>query len=96
MSFLLYISVHNVHPGLQASCIGPFEDWLGDSNFCYQLIEEGKSWYDARTACSDKGGDLAVVHSDALMNAILQHIQGHNGWIGLKKDELEDGNQKIS
>ena len=81
-----------MHPGLQASCIGPFEDWLGDSDFCYQLIDEEKNWFDAKTACSDAGGGLAVLHSEALMNATLPHILGHNGWIGLKKDQLEDGN----
>ena len=86
--------MYHVQTGFQAPCTGTYEDWLGDSNFCYQLIEEGKNWFDARTACSDAGGDLAVIHSEALMSATLQHISGHDGWMGLKKDELEDGNNK--
>ena len=84
--------MYHVHPGVQASCIAPYEDWLGDSDFCYQLILEGKNWFDARTACSDAGGDLAVMNNEALTTTMLEHIVGHDGWIGLKKDELEDGN----
>ena len=88
MKFLAHLGLPRHQNG---ACVGSFEDWLPYSNFCYQKIDEGKSWFDANKGCSDAGGSLAVAHNDALMQAIIQHTTGTDHWLGLKKDENEDG-----
>ena len=77
----------------QDGCIGDFEDWLVESDYCYQNVGEKKSWYDAEDFCSSLGGDLAVIHNNSTMNAIIQHTQEAKTtrWTGLKKDQLDDG-----
>ena len=77
-----------------------FEDWVIDSDVCFQKVSEHKSWFDARDMCNSLGGDLAVIHNEKLMNVMIEHTQEdgwasthgwHDTWIGLKKDEQGDG-----
>lgn len=85
------ISVRNESPKAEASCSGAFENWVDESDYCYQKVDEPKNWFDAKTSCSGLGGTLVTIYSDAVMQAIIEHAGGNNCWIGLKKDELEDG-----
>ena len=70
-----------------------FEDWVIDSDVCFQKVSEHKSWFDARDMCNSLGGDLAVIHNEKLMNVTIEHTHedGQDSWIGLKKDEQGDG-----
>ena len=78
-------------------CVDEFEDWSGESEFCYQKSVDAKSWYDAKDFCSTLGGELAVIHTGALMENILDHTrdQSQDTWIGLKKDQLADSNHLV-
>ena len=89
--YILSILVPHISLQLQGSCTDQFEDWSKGSEFCYQMIEEGKDWYNAKDACSSLGGELAVVHDESLMMAVIEQTHGVDAWIGLKKDELADG-----
>ena len=72
-------------------CTDQFEDWNGNSDYCYQSVPDGKSFYDAQDFCNSIGDDLAIVHSESTMNSIIAHTQeaAQSMWIGLKKDQLE-------
>ena len=74
-----------------------FEDWVIDSDVCFQKVSEHKSWFDARDMCNSLGGDLAVIHNEKLMNVTIEHTHedGQDSWIGLKKDEQGDGENDI-
>lgn len=77
----------------QAGCTGDFEDWLVESDYCFQNVGDKKSWYDAQAFCSSLGGDLVAIHNNSTMTAIIQHTHDvlETRWTGLKKDQLEDG-----
>ena len=78
-------------PKTEASCTGGFENWLEASEYCYQKVDEPKNWFDAKTSCSDLGGTLVTIYTNEVMQAIIEHSGGSDRWIGLKKNELEDG-----
>ena len=54
-------------------------------------MDEPKNWFDAKTSCSDLGGTLVTIYTNEVMQAIIEHSGGSDRWIGLKKNELEDG-----
>ena len=74
-------------------CTDGFEDWNGKSDYCYTSMSDKKTFYDAQDVCSTLGDELAVIHSEDIMTSIWQHTHeaGEQIWIGLKKDQLEDG-----
>ena len=90
-NFIYKFSVGSESPKSESSCSGAFENWVDGSDYCYQKVDEPKNWFDAKTSCSDLGGTLVTIYSDSVMQAIIEHSGGENRWIGLKKDELEDG-----
>ena len=86
-----WILVQNKSPKEEGSCSGAFENWLEASEYCYQKVDEPRNWFDAKTSCAELGGTLVTIYSDAVQNALNEHSDGVDRWIGLKKNELEDG-----
>ncbi|KAJ8036335.1 Macrophage mannose receptor 1 [Holothuria leucospilota] len=60
--------------------------WSYITGRCYKQYEVTKSWYEARQACQNHGGDLAVIKSTDLQNALTLMLFGQLGsyWIGLQ------------
>ncbi|KAG7487036.1 polycystin-1 [Solea senegalensis] len=55
-----------------------------ESSRCFQIVPGELSWSDARQQCSDRGGDLAIVRSDALCNLLAPKVTQERGvWLGL-------------
>uniref|UniRef100_A0A3Q1JAV5 Uncharacterized protein n=1 Tax=Anabas testudineus TaxID=64144 RepID=A0A3Q1JAV5_ANATE len=55
-----------------------------ESSHCFQIVPGELSWPDARQQCSERGGDLAVVRSNALRNLLSQKVTQERGvWLGL-------------
>lgn len=46
-----------------------------ESSRCFQIVTTELSWTDARKQCSDRGGDLAIVRSDALRNRLAENVK---------------------
>lgn len=46
-----------------------------ESSRCFQIVPGELSWTDARQQCSDSGGDLAIVRSDALRNRLAERVK---------------------
>lgn len=46
-----------------------------ESSRCFQIFPGELSWTDARQQCSDHGGDLAIVRSDALRNRLAERVK---------------------
>ncbi|KAK2919268.1 polycystin-1 isoform X1 [Channa argus] len=56
---------------------------------CFQIIPEELSWADARQQCLDRGGDLAIVRSEALRKRLSPNITYVRGvWLGLSDVDL--------
>ncbi|KAF0037703.1 hypothetical protein F2P81_010577 [Scophthalmus maximus] len=56
----------------------------GESSRCFQIVPGELSWTDARKQCSDRGGDLAIVRTDALRNLLAPKVTQERGvWLGL-------------
>ncbi|XP_071359441.1 polycystin-1 isoform X3 [Trachinotus anak] len=54
-----------------------------ESSRCFQIVPGELSWTDARRQCSDRGGDLAIVKSDALRNLLARKVTQERGvWLG--------------
>ena len=45
-----------------------------ESSRCFQIVPSEMSWTDARQQCLARGGDLAVVRSDALRNLLAPKV----------------------
>lgn len=69
----------------------PRTTWNGHT---YELIDEGMTWDEARTACEAKGGYLAIITSQAEQEALSQFVisQGKKNsyWLGGEKDSSDE------
>lgn len=45
-----------------------------ESSHCFQIVPGELSWTDARQQCLVRGGDLAIVRSDALRNLLAHKV----------------------
>ncbi|XP_029014936.1 polycystin-1 isoform X2 [Betta splendens] len=55
-----------------------------ESSRCFQIVPGELSWTDARQQCSERGGDLAVVRTNALRNLLSHRVTQERGvWLGL-------------
>ncbi|XP_028828513.1 polycystin-1 isoform X2 [Denticeps clupeoides] len=60
----------------------------GDDSYCFQLVAGEFSWSEARHQCSGRGGELAVVRTEAVRNFLAPHITQERGvWLGLSDIE---------
>ncbi|XP_029354299.1 polycystin-1 isoform X2 [Echeneis naucrates] len=56
-----------------------------ETSSCFQIVQGELSWPDARRQCLDRGGDLAIVRSDALRNLLAHKVTQERGvWLGLR------------
>uniref|UniRef100_A0A3Q3GM75 Polycystin 1, transient receptor potential channel interacting n=1 Tax=Kryptolebias marmoratus TaxID=37003 RepID=A0A3Q3GM75_KRYMA len=55
-----------------------------ETSSCFEILPEELSWTDARRQCVNRGGDLAVVRSDALRSLLAGKVTQERGvWLGL-------------
>ncbi|XP_062976933.1 macrophage mannose receptor 1-like [Elgaria multicarinata webbii] len=73
-------------PAPQGGCA---EGWLLFENKCFKIFgfdeKERKGWYDARTDCINKGGNLANIPSKTVQAFLTMHLKSTSAdtWIGL-------------
>ncbi|XP_062867009.1 polycystin-1 [Trichomycterus rosablanca] len=55
-----------------------------NSSRCFELVPDELSWAEARRRCSDRGGELAIVQSDVVLDLIARRFtQDRTVWLGL-------------
>ncbi|KAJ0050432.1 hypothetical protein NL108_003655, partial [Boleophthalmus pectinirostris] len=55
-----------------------------ETSHCFQILPEEMNWTDARQHCLDRGGDLAIVRSEALRGLLAINVTQERGvWLGL-------------
>ncbi|KAF7656432.1 hypothetical protein LDENG_00041290, partial [Lucifuga dentata] len=74
--------------GIQAAKASPYcpKDGVYDTETsnCFQIVPGEFGWTEARRQCSDRGGDLAIVRTDALRNLLAHKVTQERGvWLGL-------------
>lgn len=57
-----------------------------ESSCCFQIVPTELSWTDARQQCSARGGDLALVRTDALRNLLAPKV---TQWVFLSLSSAE-------
>lgn len=61
------------------------EDTFDTHEATYFLLEDAKSWYDARDACIDQGSHLATITTAAEL-AVVRALGSGDRWLGLRRD----------
>lgn len=55
-----------------------------ETSHCFEILPEEMNWTDARHQCLDRGGDLAIVRSEALRGLLSLKVTQERGvWLGL-------------
>uniref|UniRef100_A0A3B4ATD7 Uncharacterized protein n=1 Tax=Periophthalmus magnuspinnatus TaxID=409849 RepID=A0A3B4ATD7_9GOBI len=54
-----------------------------ETSHCFQILPEKMNWTDARQQCLDRGGDLAMVRTDALRGLLALNVTERGVWLGL-------------
>jgi cysteine-rich repeat protein len=63
-------------------CSGPDAFVSPKTHHCYWIEGDKDSWLEARDACEDEGGHLAVVTSQAELDEIAKHTSEDDLWLG--------------
>ena len=84
-NFYLLVTAGQSRTPLKGSCPVYFEDWDPNSVFCYMIPEGQVPWQDAQDICTNSGGNLASVNSQAEQDMLQQKAKENsiNPWIGL-------------
>ena len=53
-------------------------------NRCFLFVHQQMSWYEANDTCTSKRGQLAVITTAGVHEALVAHATGDSYWIGLK------------
>ena len=53
----------------------------------YTLHKENKYWNDAEAVCKSDGGQLASIHSDEEQELAKRAAEGHNVWLGGRREK---------
>jgi len=59
------------------------------STYEYLLIEEYKTWFDAKTDCESRGGHLVTISSQEENDFVINLIGPNSIWIGLTDESIE-------
>ena len=64
------------------------KDWLYFNGSCYRAYNTKLSWFHARAACRENGGDLLSINSHREQHFVYQRMAVNKTfWIGLVKDK---------
>ena len=70
-----------------------FPAFSGDEDYCYKIVADTVTWYDARSACEAEEGRLASIHNPSENTFVTLKIKANDiteAWTGLNDLNLEN------
>ena len=75
--------------GYAQTCTSGYTYYTGDNyDYCYMAVTSTQNWDGARTGCSNTGGWLVTIHSDAENSLVNALFSSGSKWIGF--NDLQD------